>query len=572
MCAVPTAPAGIQRATVGIGTHAVGDRAFKLLMLDVLARCESPRRPRRAAGRPHLARLACSMPTWGAMRQPLAVAVACAAILLATPACAQISGGPHVRVLHQDAVAEGAFFLYSPGTGPRSRDGAHRLWLGGWSTAADMPRDRIFTGSISQGRLGPRLTEVLALPGALVNDPAVIAVPGRPGLRMYFTVLSLDDVDRAVERNVVWTATSLDGGLTWQNAREAIGQSNGVNACGAWSPSVLVERALVCVYYHGNSPCLGVYRTCFRLDGVTPAGRTEELELPFELANVDVVRAGRRYVMVGDALGLPDLLEIRALESADGRTWQPLRGTGDGLLVRADSGIVFTPHIADVSDDGVTVMFASRSSLELAGEGNVLHRWTLQTPGPGWTTAIEPDTEGVEPPGPDAPLRDVDTRDVSPEVPDAQVVEVPPPHAEARAALSAAGAPQHDADSDFERGTELPDGDVADGHAAPAGMLDARAAQEPARPSPGCADEAPRAHGESEPFDLTPDHIVAAAPLASRRSRAEHGAAEQSNDDAGGTGSTGHPDRDGELVLPGSSGVATGPGGAVCERSTWTGS
>jgi hypothetical protein len=152
------------------------------------------------------------------------------------------------------------------------------------------------------------------------------------------------------------------------------------------------------VYYHGNSPCLGVYRTCFRPDGVTPEGPTRQLDVPFDLANVDVARGGDGYVMVGDTLGLPDLREIRALESLDGLTWQPLRGTADGLLVKAESGIVFTPHIADVSDDRLTIMFASRSSLELEADGNVLHRWTLRTPGAAtaWTVESEAETGGAD--------------------------------------------------------------------------------------------------------------------------------------------------------------------------------
>ena len=45
-------------------------------------------------------------------------------------------------------------------------------------------------------------------------------------------------------------------------------------------------------------------------------------------------------------LGLSNFLEIRALESTEGENWRPLRGTADGLLVRADTGTVFTPHVS----------------------------------------------------------------------------------------------------------------------------------------------------------------------------------------------------------------------------------
>ena len=195
---------------------------------------------------------------------------------------------------------------------------------------------------------------------------------------MYFTSLATENADHATERNVVWTARSRDGGATWDNVREAIGQSNGVNMCGAWSPSVLVEDGLFCVYYHGNSPCLGAYRTCFEANGTTVARPTEALSLPFGLANVDVAKLDDRYVMVGNVLGLTTFSEIRAVESRDGHTWRPLRGTEDGLLVRAESGLVLTPHVSSLGPRALTILFTTRSSLMTLLEDNVLHQWTLR--------------------------------------------------------------------------------------------------------------------------------------------------------------------------------------------------
>jgi hypothetical protein len=301
-----------------------------------------------------------------------------ASLLMIGSATAQVTPGPGLTVLRQEVLAADLFHLYAAETGPLLLSGDRRIWLGGWRSLDDVPRDRIVMGRVREGELRGDLELVLERPDALVNDPAVVRVPGRRALRMYFTSLALDDLGRATERNVVWTARSRDGGRTWDRVTEAIGQSNGVNACGAWSPSVLVEDGLLCVYYHGNSPCLGAYRTCFEADGTTVARPTEALSLPFGLANVDVARLDDRYVMVGNLLGLPTFSEIRGVESPDGRTWVPLRGTEDGVLVRAEAGVVLTPHVSWLGPRALTLLFTTRSSLLTLLEDNVLHRWTLR--------------------------------------------------------------------------------------------------------------------------------------------------------------------------------------------------
>ncbi len=299
-------------------------------------------------------------------------------LLTLTPAMAQVSPGPGLRVLKREVLGDDLFHLYSAETGPLSLTGGRRIWLGGWRSLDDLPRDRIVMDRIRDGRLRGDRQLVLERPDAHVNDPAVVKVPGRRALRMYFTSLALADVDRATERNVVWTARSRDGGATWDRVTEAIGQSNGINACGAWSPSVLVEDGLMCVYYHGNSPCLGAYRTCFEANGTTVARPTEALSLPFGLANVDVAKREDRYVMVGNLLGLTTFSEIRAVESRDGLTWEPLRGTDDGLLVRTESGLLLTPHISWLGPRTLTLLFTTRSSLHTLLEDNMLHQWTLR--------------------------------------------------------------------------------------------------------------------------------------------------------------------------------------------------
>jgi hypothetical protein len=291
----------------------------------------------------------------------------------------ELSAGPGLAVLRREILADALFNLYSPRTGTRTASGREQIWLGGWDKLESLPWDRIFLGHLDEAKLLPTLTTAVAVAGAAVNDPTVTTVPGSSDLRMYFTLLASEHFDESTRRNVVWTGRSTDNGATWHDFQEAIGQANGVNSCGAWSPSAVVENSEICVYFHGNSPCLGVYRSCFLPDGLTMAQPTEQLSLPFGLVNVDVFRADDRYLLVGDTLGLASFTEIRALESVDGQTWQPLHNTDDGLLVRAGNGVVFTPHIASVSGNVVTVLFSTRASFDVSDGPNALHRWTIDT-------------------------------------------------------------------------------------------------------------------------------------------------------------------------------------------------
>jgi hypothetical protein len=296
-----------------------------------------------------------------------------------TPVAPDLSAGLGLAVLRREILADALFNLYSPHTGMRTPSGGEQIWLGGWDKRESLPWDRIFLGYLDGGELLPTLTTAVAVAGAAVNDPTVTNVPGSSELRMYFTLLASEHFDESTKRNVVWTGRSTDNGATWHDFQEAVGQANGVNSCGAWSPSAIAENSQICVYFHGNSPCLGVYRSCFLPDGLTMARPTEQLSLPFGLVNVDVFRADDRYLLVGDTLGLASFTEIRALESVDGQTWQPLNNTEDGLVVRAEKGVVFTPHIASVSGSVLTLLFSTRASFDVSDGPNALHRWTIDT-------------------------------------------------------------------------------------------------------------------------------------------------------------------------------------------------
>src|SRR5262245_4390042 len=135
---------------------------------------------------------------------PRAVVLLLVSLMMITPAGAQVAPGPGVRVLRQDVLGDDLFHLYSAETGPLSLSGERRIWLGGWRSLEDLPRDRIVMTRLRDGQLRGDRRLVLERPDAHVNDPAVVQVPGRSALRMYFTSLALEDEDRATERNVVW--------------------------------------------------------------------------------------------------------------------------------------------------------------------------------------------------------------------------------------------------------------------------------------------------------------------------------------------------------------------------------
>jgi hypothetical protein len=75
---------------------------------------------------------------------------------------------------------------------------------------------------------------------------------------MYFTGLKDEYavLEQMTRRNWVCLASSADGGNTWTDQGIVLGQNNGIDGTGAWSPSALALDDKIYLYYHtGSADC-----------------------------------------------------------------------------------------------------------------------------------------------------------------------------------------------------------------------------------------------------------------------------------------------------------------------------
>ena len=117
------------------------------------------------------------------------------------------------------------------------------LYLGGWRTAADIGPDQLYTSPANTDRPTPLVWNGPA-PYDLyhLNDPSVVREADGT-LAMFMTALP-NLYGYSVEmqsRNVTGLATSVDDGATWTWQGIVIGQRNGIDSTGAWSPSALAD-------------------------------------------------------------------------------------------------------------------------------------------------------------------------------------------------------------------------------------------------------------------------------------------------------------------------------------------
>lgn len=237
----------------------------------------------------------------------------------------------------------GLFNVYSPEV---ERIGGTRcLWTGGWKTPADVGPDRIYRSEETAGQWSEPV-ENFVKPGYHVNDPSIVRHPRLGALFMYYTALADEHANAhdMIRRNVTGLAVSVNEGQTWDDLGIAIGQDNGLDESGAWSPSAVVVGNEIWVYYHTNFPVFAIYRTRFRQNGLTPIGTEKVVDSvqldrqPVFLSNVDVQIQSGQYVMVANTT---DLKRIVRLQSGDGRNWSP----SAELVVDGGANYVLTPQL-----------------------------------------------------------------------------------------------------------------------------------------------------------------------------------------------------------------------------------
>src|SRR5208282_3219142 len=136
------------------------------------------------------------------------------------------------------------------------------MFMSGWITAADVGPDQLLSSPIGEVAPSP-IAFTNGNPYATYHlaDPSVVAGPNG-SLLMFATALDNDDATASGEGDYNQTAllTSRNGGASWTFDGIVIGQDNGFNRGGAWSPSALDEGGRVQLWYGtGNlDTCTGL--------------------------------------------------------------------------------------------------------------------------------------------------------------------------------------------------------------------------------------------------------------------------------------------------------------------------
>jgi hypothetical protein len=154
--------------------------------------------------------------------------------------------------------------------------------MGGWAVPSDVGPDKLFyvpNGSATPIPLtftNPNYPPGVK-PGYHINDPSIIA-PSSQGLfpanrtgwlYMYFTCLPnqfADSLSDETEHNHICWAISLNGGHSWTDLGELIGQNNGLDNGGGWSPSATAVGPYIALFYHTSSVDVVTGKPITRID------------------------------------------------------------------------------------------------------------------------------------------------------------------------------------------------------------------------------------------------------------------------------------------------------------------
>jgi len=251
------------------------------------------------------------------------------------------------------------------------------LYLGGWLTSADIGPDRLYQSTTNSDTP----TEIVwngAAPYAQyhLNDPSVVK-EANGTLAMFMTALpNAYGYDLGMlSRNVTGLATSVDAGQTWTWQGIVIGQRNGIDATGAWSPSALADSIGIGVWYNTgwtdvatgvvepirilhtemDATATRVLSTAECVNALTGAAITGE--------NVDVKQAADgTYWMVANDYSSADGSsgKIVLYESRDGVSWTPWSASGATLLSPSGNTILMTPTITGISGSTINLMYSEQ--------------------------------------------------------------------------------------------------------------------------------------------------------------------------------------------------------------------
>lgn len=264
------------------------------------------------------------------------------------------------------------------------------LYQGGWLTKADIGPDRLYQSNATVDR-PVEITWTKAAPYNLyhLNDPSVVRKADGT-LAMFMTALpnAYGDSKVMFDRNVTGLATSTNQGQSWTWQGIVIGQNNGLDATGAWSPSAIVNANGIAVWYHtgAHDVSTGAYQPTRVLLTELDATGTHILStvptidtvtgMPVSAANVDVRQADNGiYWMVANDYSVTngDGGKIALYHSADKISWTPWSPSGATLLSPRGGSPLLTPTITSISGDTINLIYGE----QLAGSATVEQALTI---------------------------------------------------------------------------------------------------------------------------------------------------------------------------------------------------
>lgn len=315
--------------------------------------------------------------------------------------------------------------IYSPTI--LSINGQKKMWSGGWLSSPGA--DQLFVsnvaanGSISSpqpiqwtSNCGPQGCGYVngVVPTYHVNDPTVIRHPTQPWYMMYYTALhnSFATAEQMTNRNWVGAAVSTDG-QRWTDLGIIIGQNNGYDNRGAWSPSAIYKDNQLWLYYHSNTS-LGqahnIYRTRLNRINAVVSEVTEKLNFynlisvctsnsslcvlceqgmaskslctyesryvvaSPQLINVDVSYQNPYWVLLANDISVNP--GIQRWISVDGLTWVEHPSDVNPIVRASSSSAFIAPHAETLSWDAYNIYFGFGPDIY---HSTSMHTWQFST-------------------------------------------------------------------------------------------------------------------------------------------------------------------------------------------------
>jgi Ca2+-binding RTX toxin-like protein len=265
------------------------------------------------------------------------------------------------------------YMIYSPDVACNGEE-----YLGGWLTAADIGPDQLYQspGASTDAPVPIVWTNGDPYDTWHLNDPSVVRETNGT-LAMFVTALSNVygyDAAGMSSHNLVGLATSTDNGASWTWDGIVIGQFNGIDNTGAWSPSAMTAGTDIDLWYHtsttdvatGLPASAGVMRSVMDSTGTTLLSTEQCINTatgqPLYAANVDVAQAadGTYWMVANDYASASNLYQLVAYESTDGINWTPWSTGGATLLSAGPTGMLLTPTILRVGNGNLDIMYSEK--------------------------------------------------------------------------------------------------------------------------------------------------------------------------------------------------------------------